>query len=264
MKCIYCKKEATGKEKTNEHVIPQWIIKELDIKHSKIGLVSLSKELELLDTRYPVVNTLTHKVCQKCNNGWLSKIDKSCSEMLKILMQGVIPEHLMTLSNINKLYTLIYKIFLNFFATSPESFLKHKMEAYNKFFNMKYPPNGVNLFLSKLRHDNKKIVVNHIDHWSMEFTNGNIGTEELNGIIGKEEPNGIRFKFYLQLGDVAFIICSSGVKNRKITYDPRILIPLKCDKNIVPKLINEISPCIHPVPDNYINHFLFSIIELVE
>ncbi|NUG02965.1 hypothetical protein, partial [Acinetobacter oleivorans] len=163
MKCIYCTKEVNGNEKTNEHIIPQWIIKELDIKDYKLNFTPVSKSLIALKPRTPVTNTLTHKVCKKCNNGWLSDIDKSCIPLLKDLMVGKIPKDLMTTSNINKLYILLYKIFLNQFATSPETFKKEKEDAYIDFFKEKYPPKSVELFFSKVTNENRKIIIAHLD-----------------------------------------------------------------------------------------------------
>lgn len=254
MKCIYCRKEVNGNQKTNEHVIPQWIIKELNIKDYKLNFIPVSRDLIAFKPRTPVTSTLTHKVCRNCNNGWLSVIDKSCTSYLKELMSGNISKDLMTTSNINKLYTLLYKIFLNHFATCPEEFKNEKKDTYSLFHEEKYPPQTVQLFISKLINKERNITIAHLDHWFIEAKGDN----------KYSKSSGFRFKFYLQLGKVAFLLCNTGFKNKKITYDPRFLIPLKCDKNITPKIINKIVPCESSVPDDFINHFLYNIVEIIE
>lgn len=254
MKCIYCNKELKGNEKTNEHVIPQWIIKELNIKNYKLNFTPVSKDFIAFKPRTPVANTLTHKVCRKCNNGWLSDIDKSCTSLLRELMAGRFPKELMTISNINKLYTFLYKVFLNHFATSPDIFKKEKEEAYTSFYKDRFPPKTVELFISKVIDENKNIILAHLDHWFFLVNNE----------IKYKKQSGFRFKSYLQLGKVGFIICNSGIENRKIIFDPRFLTPLKCDKNITPKLINELELCDPSIPDEFINHYLFNIIQISE
>ncbi|MCG6036622.1 hypothetical protein MER72_04395 [Acinetobacter baumannii] len=122
MKCIYCKNEISGKEKTNEHVIPQWVIKKLDIKKKQLSFTSISEKLEVFKPMTPIPHTFTHKVCASCNNGWLCDIDESCKDLLEVMIDGTEAKDFLNRESVEKLRILIYKIFLNFFATGPSTF----------------------------------------------------------------------------------------------------------------------------------------------
>ncbi|MDO7243144.1 hypothetical protein Q5M44_01170 [Acinetobacter pittii] len=251
MICIYCGCNIKGK-KSQEHVIPQWIIKRIGIQKYKHKFVLVSHKLNRVGERTPVTNTITHTVCSECNNGWLSDIDKSCTKALTELIDSanIYQENLN--DELNKICTLIYKIFLNFFATGPESFKKDKLHIFNEFYKHKCPPYNVELYLSKIRSD-APIRINHADIWIHNNDN----------YIYKD-PLGIRFKFFLQLGKIAFVLCSSGDRAKTIVYDSKYLHPLV--KN-PPLLTTELGLDNTPPPefeDNLENRILFNSLQIFE
>jgi len=243
----------SGNEKTNEHVIPQWIIKKLDVKKKKLSFTSISQEFKLFEPTNPIPHTLTHKVCNSCNSGWLSDIDKSCKEFLEIMIEGKSPGKHLNPENVEKLKILIYKIFLNFFATGPKSFKEKKLSFYHDFYKTKSTPENVFLFISLFR-DAEKLSINHLDGWQKIHDN-----QEINFNISD-----FRFKFYLQLGEIAFVLCSTGDKNNIIVYDDRYLIPLSISRIHFIEKFDHSTPCPEPIPDARATRFLYNSIRMVK
>lgn len=248
MKCIYCKKEVNGKEKTNEHVIPQWIIKKLDIKKKQLSFTSISEELEVFKPITPTPHTLTHKVCASCNNGWLSDIDDSCKQFLEVVIDGNEPGKLFNFDNIEKLRILIFKILLNYLATGPNTFKQKKLKFYHDFYKTRLPPENAYLFITNFRND-INFSINHLDGWQKLNENQNIG----------DDGSGFRFKVYLQLGEIAFVLCSPGDKRNIIIYDNRFLFPISNQLSL-PRNFDQTTSCFEPIPDTRVNRFLFNSI----
>lgn len=253
MNCIYCNESMFGSQRTNEHIIPQWIIKKLKIQNYKHNFIPISKELIQFDPRMPVTQTLTHKVCSECNNGWLSTIDNSCVDILNALIDGdkLEYEKAHNLKSIEKLYIFIYKIFLNFFATGPKSFKENKLFIFNDFYKNKCPPNNVELYISKCR-TSDPIFINHVDIWI---------TDPENYVY--KDPFGLRFKFFLQLGDVAFVLCSAGDNAKFIMYDPNYLHPLVNKTFLISKNLGLDHAPPKQFKDNFVNRLLINSIQTI-
>jgi hypothetical protein len=167
MECIYCGQEVIGNSKTNEHVIPKWIIQYLQSEKLSLEVVPVSRAKQIFPPRNPVAMTLTHKICNICNNGWLSEIDNSCKDLVKDFINA---NHLKknNLSeiegeDIKNLYILIYKIFLNFMATGP--FKEDKLPFYKAFYQNPLTPSDVVLFICDIS-ASKPISIGHLDNWS--------------------------------------------------------------------------------------------------
>ena len=251
MECIYCKTEISGKEKTNEHVIPQWVIKKLDIKKKQLSFTSISEKLEVFKPTTPIPHTFTHKVCASCNNGWLCNIDESCKDLLEVMIDGKDPKDFLNRECVEKLRILIYKIFLNFFATGPSSFKEKKLNFYHDFFKTKKPPENVYLFVTPFLND-KIFSINHLDGWQELYENQ----------IIDDDGSGFRFKFYLQLGESALVLCSSGDERNIIVYDERYLIPLYISRFSIPTNFEQTIPDFHPALNTEVNHFLYDSIRV--
>ncbi|KGF60295.1 hypothetical protein LH92_10470 [Acinetobacter baumannii] len=251
MICIYCNSEVNGSLKTNEHVIPQWIIKKLDIKNKKLSFLLVSRNLKKINLRTPVPHTLTHKICNTCNNDWLSKIDNSCKKGLELAIDGIDNNYFWDLENARNLFIFIYKIFLNFFATS-EEFKKEKIPFYNEFYKNKFPPDDVSMFISKI-HTTESFSITHLDHWLLDYENQ----------LNMNNINGFRFKFFIQLGKVAFVLCSSGESDKQIVYDPRYLHPFIISKNLSTSLMGFTHECQQPVSNTISNRILFNLIRVI-
>jgi hypothetical protein len=250
--CIYCGKEITGQSKTNEHVIPQWIIKYLESEKIPTGVVLVNNRKEIFPPRNSVAMTMTHKICNDCNNGWLSKIDNSCKEILTDFINA---NHFKKLTSkeyskedIENLYILIYKIFLNFMATSP--FKIDKIPFYKAFFEKHLTPSDVVLFYSSIS-TSKPISIGHLDNWSL-ITDNSV----LDWSTGSE--SGLRFKMFVQLGYSSFVLCCAGNSKGKIVYDDSFLIPIV--DNFGSKVMkSNLEPHPAPVDDNIVNRILWSI-----
>lgn len=253
MNCIYCDTLLTGQNKTNEHIIPQWMIRHLEIKHHRHNIQPVSKELIKFKPRYPVTHTFTYKICNTCNNGWLSQIDNSCKELLILLMDGNEEKAKEVADQISadNLHTLIYKIFLNYFATSPESFKKDKLKFYKSFFEERTAPKDTILFISNVC-INQKVAIVHSDAWLFEYINQ----------LDMNQNNNFRFKFYLQLGHVAFVLCSTGEENKSIIYDPLYISPFSLSGMVYTADLNMMTPCPDVIDDTFLNRFLFNIIRV--
>lgn len=251
MNCIYCSMPIDGKNKSSEHVLPQWIINKLGIAKTPFSLKSVSRDFFEFSIITPVPNTFTHKICNSCNNGWLHKIDESCMELLNCFMEGTDPAQYLNLTNIEKLKTLLYKIFLNFFATGPKQFKERRINFYNSFYEKTSPPENTNLFILTPPTD-KSFTITALDHWFSDFD------------THKYEGDGFRFKFYLQLGKIAFILCNSGSNNTRVLYDSNYLTPLSIHPSTLSADLGLNSPCHPSVQDNIINRILFNSLVITE
>lgn len=81
--CAFCKKE---RQKSNEHIWPQWL---LDYMAFRKGTF-VSKHLgsppdgDVLSKREQSMNSLVYgRVCETCNNGWMSKLENETSPLIK-------------------------------------------------------------------------------------------------------------------------------------------------------------------------------------
>jgi hypothetical protein len=252
MKCIYCGQEVIGNTKTNEHVIPKWITNYLKAGKISLEIKPISCESHIFPPRNTVAMTMTHKICDTCNNGWLSKIDNSCKDLLIDLLNA---NHLKKSATINhktedvkNLYALIYKIFLNFMATGP--FKLDKLPFYRAFYEKPIPPHEVILFYCDIA-TSKPISIGHLDNWSC-ITNKNL----IDWSVGSE--SGLRFKFFVQLGYSSFVLCCTGNTDGKIVYDDMFLHPIFDFVGSTVQKSN-LEPPLPPVDDNIVNRILWSI-----
>ncbi len=93
--CIFC--ENGSSFKSREHVIPQWLLRELGI-FSKIGdfsetLTEITKEGELvldniLRQTKNYGNYVSPYVCDDCNKGWMSRLEAKVKPVLLPLVNG--------------------------------------------------------------------------------------------------------------------------------------------------------------------------------
>lgn len=249
--CIYCNKEIKG-DKSNEHVIPVWIFNHLKAKKQEINLLAISKEQIVHPERNSVPNTMTHKICGECNLGWLSALDSSCMETVKLLSGGnrPTPQSLQSLeqAEIDKLRNLIYKIFLNLVATSP--FKTGKEQHYRDFHDSRAAPYNVVLFYCAVC-TTAPITICHSDNWA-----SSLGVDLRN--MAPEDGMGLRFKFYLQLGHAAFVLASTANSKFAIAYDPSILAPISGFGELHPDKLS-LDPPLLPTQDTIANRVLWSI-----
>lgn len=94
-KCIFC--DDGNSFKSREHVIPQWLLKELDIFY-KAGdfsetLTEITKDGELnlknvVRQTKNYGNYVSPYVCDKCNTGWMSQLEGVTKPILLPLVKG--------------------------------------------------------------------------------------------------------------------------------------------------------------------------------
>lgn len=86
--CVFC--GGPLKDKAREHVIPQWILKELALADHVISPTHLSSDGSIaLSSRTHVLKTLVlGDVCAGCNNGWMSQLEVTAAAPLRRLIGG--------------------------------------------------------------------------------------------------------------------------------------------------------------------------------
>lgn len=82
-KCVFCE----GSNLSNEHIFAQWLIKELGVESSELSMIhtnffGLPKSTR--NIRYK--NLIIGLVCERCNNGWMSKLEIECKPHIINLM----------------------------------------------------------------------------------------------------------------------------------------------------------------------------------
>lgn len=82
-KCLFCQ----NTDLSNEHIFGQWLLKELDILKKPLNMTHKNFVGMPLDVRRQSYSTLVNgRVCQKCNNGWMSELERNCKELVLNLM----------------------------------------------------------------------------------------------------------------------------------------------------------------------------------
>ena len=80
-KCAFCLLTA---KLTGEHLVSDWISRALADTTSHYLMSKIDPATnEIKQWRGPTVNLLSNSVCEKCNTGWMSRIDKAASQTLK-------------------------------------------------------------------------------------------------------------------------------------------------------------------------------------
>jgi hypothetical protein len=87
--CLGCGADLTSESATLEHVLPQWLAKEIERP-------GINLEHSLHDERRPEQDTVlrshglnkfaTRKVCAACNNGWMSRLESGAKPLILGLM----------------------------------------------------------------------------------------------------------------------------------------------------------------------------------
>lgn len=93
--CLFCKEHLIKTVRSREHVFPQWLLDELDIRSKSVTAVHLYQpEDQMSDSEVCSERSLTFeniregRICARCNNGWMSKLEHSCQEILRDMIFG--------------------------------------------------------------------------------------------------------------------------------------------------------------------------------
>lgn len=87
--CLFCEVELTNSNKSNEHIIPQWLLDHLSIREFEIDPTHMTPKGSVVSKRSHTLNNfLCGNVCQKCNGGWMSKLEVKAKPILIDLIEG--------------------------------------------------------------------------------------------------------------------------------------------------------------------------------
>ena len=92
--CLFCGDELTG-VRSQEHVFPQWILDELNIRRKQVSAVHVFRPPdpdsapEVLSSRALALDNIREgRICAECNNGWMSDLEHSCRKTLLDLVHA--------------------------------------------------------------------------------------------------------------------------------------------------------------------------------
>jgi hypothetical protein len=85
--CLFCQLPLAGK--SEEHVLPQWLLNHLAIGNEDIRPTHFTAEGNVVSTRrHKLRNLVEGSVCSNCNNGWMSRLENDAKPILIPLMAG--------------------------------------------------------------------------------------------------------------------------------------------------------------------------------
>lgn len=87
--CIFCN-GPLGANRAKEHVVPDWLLQHLHIKEDEIfQAVATSSNSEIVEGRTIDMDSLVEgRVCDDCNNGWMSDLENEAKPLLMPLIDG--------------------------------------------------------------------------------------------------------------------------------------------------------------------------------
>ena len=71
---------------SNEHVFPQWLLKELQIEKNKISMGSVYFGMTGSQRNMDFASFVNGRICECCNNGWMSKLEIDVAPHITNLM----------------------------------------------------------------------------------------------------------------------------------------------------------------------------------
>lgn len=92
--CIFCERALTEGARAKEHIIPEWLIKHLELHDGEMNFSHLTWEQQA-DSFKPVVKSnssmrprsfVSGNVCKTCNSGWMSSLEIQAMPILKQLI----------------------------------------------------------------------------------------------------------------------------------------------------------------------------------
>lgn len=88
MTCIFCRNSLTGRG-SKEHIVPQWALDEFKLRDELVMPTHFSTDGEVLSDRlHPYGSLLAGRVCGRCNNGWMSRLEDENKSLITELGHG--------------------------------------------------------------------------------------------------------------------------------------------------------------------------------
>lgn len=87
--CVFCGLEIASGERSREHVIPQWLLDHLQIRHASINPTHAKPDGTVVSQRTHALENLQEgRVCETCNTGWMSALESQAMRLLVPLISG--------------------------------------------------------------------------------------------------------------------------------------------------------------------------------
>ncbi len=80
--CLFCTEPLTKSTSTNEHVVPQWLLRQFHVADKMIRPAGWQKGQVQLRTPHSWLNLVVSDVCAGCNSGWLSDLENAVRVLL--------------------------------------------------------------------------------------------------------------------------------------------------------------------------------------
>jgi hypothetical protein len=92
--CLFCGRDLKG-VRSQEHVFPQWLLDELEMRAKQVSAVHVFRpddqdaEAQVLSVRsLSYENIREGRVCARCNNEWMSDLERNCQAILREIIYG--------------------------------------------------------------------------------------------------------------------------------------------------------------------------------
>jgi hypothetical protein len=86
--CLFCNQKLTKSSATNEHVVAQWLLRELQIGDQMISPAGGQRGKPPPRRTHPWSALVVSDVCAACNSGWLSDLESAMKPVLPALAAG--------------------------------------------------------------------------------------------------------------------------------------------------------------------------------
>jgi len=87
--CVFCGTELKKRNKSNEHIIPIWLLDHLSIRDVKIEPTHMTSIGAIVTQRVHTLDGLIFgNVCEGCNGGWMSQLENNSKPILIDLIDG--------------------------------------------------------------------------------------------------------------------------------------------------------------------------------
>jgi hypothetical protein len=85
--CLFC--GDTDARRTREHVFPRWLLRDFDLAEDGVAPLHMSSDFKLLSRRlHRLADLVEGRVCETCNNGWMSDLEVEVQPILGPLIAG--------------------------------------------------------------------------------------------------------------------------------------------------------------------------------
>lgn len=86
--CLFCTEPLTRARTTREHVIPQWLLRELRISDQMVSPAGWQRGKAATRRRHPWSRLVISDVCGNCNSGWLSRLEDEVKPLVTAFAHG--------------------------------------------------------------------------------------------------------------------------------------------------------------------------------